>query len=165
MKDATGSERNGNQIVVLSVGPHEADHARLEEIFAGAQWSLCPQWHWMLKTCPSLPSALFALQSDKIPLVVCDDDLGTETWRELWDEVAHLPDTPSLIVTSRLADERLWAEALNLGAYDVLARPFDSGEVVRTLSHAWLQRINRQAGRKHASATRMALDSRTGVAV
>jgi CheY-like chemotaxis protein len=39
------------------------------------------------------------------------------------------PDPPMLIVTSRLADDYLWAEALNLGAYDVLAKPFDASEV------------------------------------
>jgi DNA-binding response OmpR family regulator len=43
-----------------------------------------------------------------------------------------------LIVTSRLADEKLWAEALNLGAYDVLAKPFDRQELVRTANLAWL---------------------------
>ena len=46
-------------------------------------------------------------------------------------------DSPSLIVTSRLADERLWAEALNLGAYDVLAKPFDSTEAMRVVGAAW----------------------------
>jgi DNA-binding response OmpR family regulator len=53
-------------------------------------------------------------------------------------EVSTLPDAPLLIVTSRLADEQLWAEALNLGAYDVLAKPFDTEEVIRVLSLAWL---------------------------
>jgi DNA-binding response OmpR family regulator len=43
-----------------------------------------------------------------------------------------------LIVTSRLADERLWVEALNLGAFDVLAKPFDQKELVRSVSLAWL---------------------------
>jgi DNA-binding NtrC family response regulator len=41
-------------------------------------------------------------------------------------------------VTSRAADERLWAEALNLGAYDVLAKPFDPTEVCRIVSLAWM---------------------------
>ena len=48
-----------------------------------------------------------------------------------------LPDPPVLIVTSRLADEYLWAEALNLGAYDVLVKPFDASEAVRVLDSAW----------------------------
>ena len=43
-----------------------------------------------------------------------------------------------LIVASRLADEGLWAEAMNLGAYDVLAKPFERKELVRSVSLAWL---------------------------
>jgi len=42
-----------------------------------------------------------------------------------------------LIVASRLADDRLWAEALNLGAWDVLAKPFDRREVFRSVKSAW----------------------------
>ena len=49
-----------------------------------------------------------------------------------------LPNPPLLIVTSRLADERLWAEVLNLGAWDVLAKPFDDGEVLRTVQSTLL---------------------------
>ena len=53
------------------------------------------------------------------------------------ENILVLPDPPVLIVTSRLADEYLWAEALNLGAYDVLAKPFDASEVIRVLYSAW----------------------------
>jgi hypothetical protein len=42
-----------------------------------------------------------------------------------------------MIVTSRLADERLWAEVLNLGGYHLLAKPFDASEVVRVVGTAW----------------------------
>jgi len=57
--------------------------------------------------------------------------------RDVLEQVTILPDPPSFIVTSRLADERLWAEALNLGAYDVLAKPFDSTEAMRVVGAAW----------------------------
>ena len=60
-------------------------------------------------------------------------------------ELRTLPDPPFLIVASRLADERLWAEALNLGAYDVLAKPFDSTEVTRIVGMAWLRWKDRHA--------------------
>ena len=36
-----------------------------------------------------------------------------------------------------MADERLWAEALSLGAYDVLVKPLDAAEATRILSLAW----------------------------
>jgi DNA-binding response OmpR family regulator len=48
-----------------------------------------------------------------------------------WTESATLTDPPLLIVSSRLADEHLWAEALNLGVFDVLAKPFQSEEVLQ----------------------------------
>jgi len=54
------------------------------------------------------------------------------------EQVGCLPSPPLLIVSSRLADERLWAEALNLGAWDVLAKPFDKREVIRAVTSAWL---------------------------
>jgi len=54
------------------------------------------------------------------------------------EQTESLPNPPVLIVTSRLADARLWGEALNRGAYDVLAKPFDRAEVVRVISLAWL---------------------------
>jgi len=57
---------------------------------------------------------------------------------DVLEQLRLLPDPPFVVVTSRLADERLWAEALNRGAYDVLAKPFDGTEVIRTISSAWL---------------------------
>jgi DNA-binding response OmpR family regulator len=59
---------------------------------------------------------------------------------------AVLSISPILIVTSRLADEYLWAEALNVGAYDVLAKPFEREEVIRIVSLAsrsWHDRHHR----------------------
>jgi len=41
-----------------------------------------------------------------------------------------------LVVTSKLADESLWAEVLNLGGDDVLAQPFDHEEVTRVVRSA-----------------------------
>src|ERR1039457_7733253 len=60
------------------------------------------------------------------------------SWTQLLAEIRLLSVSPFLIVTSRVADDYLWAEALNLGAYDVLAKPFDRTEVTRILSSAWL---------------------------
>jgi DNA-binding response OmpR family regulator len=51
--------------------------------------------------------------------------------------VAKLQSPPLIIVTSQFADECLWAEVLNLGGYDVLAKPFDSFEVIWLMSMAW----------------------------
>ena len=41
-----------------------------------------------------------------------------------------------VIVTDKQADTRLWAEVLNLGAYDLLTQPYYEPEVRRILSNA-----------------------------
>ncbi len=41
-----------------------------------------------------------------------------------------------MIVASRVTDEALWAEVLNLGGYDVLVQPFDRTEVLRVTDAA-----------------------------
>jgi DNA-binding response OmpR family regulator len=55
-----------------------------------------------------------------------------------WLDVLHLTratasEPPEVIVTDRQADARFWAEALNLGAYDLLPQPFYEPEVRRIL--------------------------------
>jgi DNA-binding response OmpR family regulator len=125
-------------VTLLSVGPIEEDHASLEGILKFSKCDLVPDCEWKLNACPTLASARTALRKLRVPVVVCESDLQPGTWKEVLEELRTLPDPPFLIVTSRLADERFWAEALNLGAYDVLAKPFDRTEVTRIVSMAWL---------------------------
>ena len=132
-------------VTLLSVGLIEEDHASLEGILQYFQCDLRPACKWKLNACRTLASALKALRKVRVPVVVCESDLRPGTWREVLEKLSALPDPPFLIVTSRLADECLWAEALNLGAYDVLARPFDGTEVTRIVGMAWLRWKDRHA--------------------
>jgi len=118
-------------VTVLAVSPSLADHASLQAIFTHSRWRL-----YQVGSCAE---AVSFLRARPIPVVIGDAGLPDGTWRDLLREVASLPDPPRLIVTSDLADDRLWAEALNLGAYDVLAKPFRAPEVFRTVSLAWRQ--------------------------
>jgi len=134
--------------VVLSVSLNHEDCASLERIFKPG---------WTVIASATIASALSVLRETPIPIVICDCDITPGTWREMLDHISLLPDPPLLIVTSRLADERLWAEALNLGAWDVLAKPFDENEVSRIVSVAgqhWQDRhgvhIRRTKQRKSA---------------
>jgi DNA-binding NtrC family response regulator len=141
---------------ILFVGPRAEDHQRLSEILASMAGPSEPASPWALETSPSLQEAIGVLQRSRMQVVLCDTELGNESWQELLEEVSQLPEPPSLVVTSRAADEYLWAEALNLGAYDVLAKPFDTGEVVRVLHSAWRHRKQpamkaSKAARTHAS--------------
>ena len=121
----------GNDVIaLLSVSPSQDDHDTLKKLLGRDPWEI----HSAL----SLQSASVFLRAHGVPLVVCEHDLLPGTWTQLLAEIRLLSVPPLLIVTSRLADDYLWAEALNVGAYDVLAKPFDRGEVTRTLSSAWL---------------------------
>jgi hypothetical protein len=77
-------------------------------------------------------------------VLICEADLIDGTWRDLLDETTGMEPAPLLIVTSRMADDALWAEVLNLGGYNVLAQPFDSREVFRVVGNAWLHWKNRE---------------------
>jgi hypothetical protein len=115
-------------IPVLSVSPIEEDHLFLEAILSNhCFWIPYADCKWKLHRGLSLESALTAVQENRMSIVICDGDLVCEsdllpgTWKEMLARIKPLPTPPLPVVTSRLADEYLWTEALNLGAYDVEA--------------------------------------------
>jgi DNA-binding NtrC family response regulator len=104
---------------------------------------------------PSVQAVMAAIKQEPIAVVICDRDWVADDWKSLLDEFAGLSRPPMLIVTSRLADDRLWAEALNLGAYDVISKPFDACEVVRIAGLAcahWNQCESGRAAVMHSVA-------------
>jgi DNA-binding response OmpR family regulator len=128
---------------VLLVSPDEEDFRRLTEILSDTGATSLPGTECLALRCGTAKSALAELRKNHFPILVCECDLAPNSWRVLIQEFAQLPEPPLLIVTSRLADERLWAEALNLGAWDVLSKPLDTREAGRALVTAWLHWCNR----------------------
>jgi DNA-binding response OmpR family regulator len=103
------------------------------------QLSLRPifdHFNWLLHDVSTCGEALAYLRGNSGAAVICDRDLPDGDWKLMLSTFDSLPMPPSLIVTSRLADEELWAEVLNLGGYDVLAQPFDAQEVYHVVSLA-----------------------------
>ena len=136
---------------VLSVSPNDEDCASLERIFKSS---------WTVIARATVASALVRAAGNtnsnrNLRLRYLFGYVGRDVGAN-----SLLPDPPLLIVTSRLADERLWAEALNLGAWDVLAKPFEADEVIRIVSIAgqhWQDRHgvynSRTTQRKSATGT------------
>ena len=114
--------------VVLSVSPNDEDWVFLERI-------LKSDWTVIASATPA--SALSVLREIPVPILVCDCDPTPGTWHAMLDHLSLLPNPPLLILTSRLADEQLWVEGLNLGAWDVLPKPFQAGEAIRIVDSAW----------------------------
>jgi DNA-binding response OmpR family regulator len=118
---------------VLTISPSRDDYSTLTGIFDDSTEVL---------HADSLQAALEVLNEQPVPIVICEGDLGQHTWKKVLETISCMPHPPLLIVASRLADECLWSEALNLGAYDVLAKPFDVDEVVRTVNSARRHQTN-----------------------
>jgi DNA-binding response OmpR family regulator len=117
--------------------PVEEDHFFLQNILNRLQGTLDPSRTFTVTSCATLASGIAALRKRQFEVVVCERDLTPGSWKDVLEQVTILPDPPSLFVTSRLADERLLAEALNLVAHDALAKPFDSTEAMRVVGGAW----------------------------
>jgi DNA-binding response OmpR family regulator len=118
-----------NPITVLSISPLESDHIFLQEVFGHS--------NWRVHGVRSGREALAWLRQQASPVILCEETLPDGDWKGMLRELAKLRDRPELIVTSRVADDSLWAEVLNLGAYDLLMKPFDLTEVFRVVSLAW----------------------------
>jgi len=116
-------------VSVLALLPSQEDQSCLNEIF----------WHsrWNLHFAESLGHARALIDQLPAGVVISDCRLPDGTWKDVLRELRRRPNEAPLIVASRKADERLWAEVLNLGGYDILTTPFEAQEVVRSVSLAW----------------------------
>jgi len=119
---------------LLAVISNRDDQKALKRILQGQQWQL-----FFATSCAE---AIEVLTSQRIPIVMCDHDLPDGCWKDILDNSVQYRQHPTLIVSSRLADDYLWTEVLNLGGYDILSKPFDQDEVRRVIFGAWLREAN-----------------------
>lgn len=144
----------GALMIILSVSPFQSDHQFLEASAAACKCQLAQ--------AADLAEALAVLNQCEVSVVLCEHDLVRGDWRDLLRRLLELPHPAALIVTSRLADEQLWAEALNLGAWDVLAKPFDRTEVTRSIERAcqhWYFASSARAGKGRSVAANETVES------
>jgi hypothetical protein len=73
-----------------------------------------------------------------VPVALCECQLPDGNWKDVLGRLAPMIERPRLIVFSRRADDRLWAEVLNLGGVDLLITPFRDPELVYAIGSAWL---------------------------
>jgi hypothetical protein len=77
------------------------------------------------------------MQRRAAPVIICERELPDGNWQILMRQTEAGLRPPRFIVSSRLADDRLWAEVLNLGGHDVLCTPFEACEVLYAVRMAW----------------------------
>jgi DNA-binding response OmpR family regulator len=116
---------------ILTISPIREDQATLDCI-------LRPEYG-PLRVAATARAALGILRRHPVRIVVCVSDLPDGTWIDVLERIQNSPKPPLLIVASRLADNRLWIEALNLGAFDVISKPFLAAEVNHVVKSAMLR--------------------------
>jgi len=113
---------------VLAVFPLGKDQTSLARIFAHSHWKV---------RFTRLPQILTELSESPVGVIIIEAyGASGHCWKDVLLELQKMEDPPPLIVAGRLADERLWMEVLNLGAYDLLATPFDAKEIHHAVSVA-----------------------------
>jgi DNA-binding NtrC family response regulator len=88
-----------------------------------------------------------AIEDSIYQVILTEALLPDGTWLDVLGLARVLTPGLEVIVTDRFADARFWAEALNLGAYDLIAQPFAASEVQRILSSACSRSSAEKIGR------------------
>jgi DNA-binding NtrC family response regulator len=113
-------------ILFISPSLHAARvlEAVLSEIFIPVEHVTC------------LKEAASRLQSGQFRVILTEAKLRDGGWRDVLRISQQTASPSQVIVNQPFADARFWAEAINLGAFDVLAQPFDRAEIHRILQSA-----------------------------
>jgi DNA-binding NtrC family response regulator len=111
---------------VLFVSPYPQDARSLAHMLDEV---LLPLVH-----ANSLKDAANVMETVNFQVVLSEAALEDGNWLDVL-KLARSSNT-ELVVTHPWADARFWAEAINMGAYDVLAQPFFDTEVRRVLTSA-----------------------------
>jgi DNA-binding response OmpR family regulator len=131
---ADGALASQPQVRILAISFAVDDHNSLGQIVH--------EMPFLLTTTQTCEEAAMYLKQEKYDIILCDRTLPDGNWIDILNQISGAAGRPLLIVTSRLADDALWAEVLNLGGYDVLAKPFRRQEVQFVLTSAWVQKSN-----------------------
>ena len=113
---------------ILFVSPHSDDATVVSRMLGSLSVSI--------EHVADVKQARVKMQSGTYEVILTAANLSDGTWLDVLDVARRVAPHAEVIVTEREADARFWAEALNLGAYDLIAQPFASGEVQRILGNA-----------------------------
>jgi len=115
-------------VSALLVGEYENDRMLVHDVFRRAGWRLFE--------ARDRRHALECLDRHAVQVVLAESETPRWNWKRILGELRQRTHPPQLIVASRTADDSLWAEVLNIGGFDVLARPFRADEVERVIASA-----------------------------
>ena len=113
---------------ILFVSPHREDATVVANMLRSLSVSI--------EHVADVKQARARMHSNIYDVILSAASLSDGSWLDVLDVARRENPHAEVIVTDRDADARFWAEALNLGAYDLIAQPFAPGEVQRILGNA-----------------------------
>ena len=113
---------------VLFVSPHPQDADLLSEMLSPLSLHF--------EHVADFMHAREVIQAKHYGVVLTEAALPDGTWLDVLTVARETTPPSQVIVTRAFADARFWAEALNLGAYDLIPQPFTASEVRRILANA-----------------------------
>ncbi len=138
------------EVRVLAISAAEEDFVSLQHVFSHSKWRF--------DRVHTLAEAVAYLRENDAAVVISPCELPDGNWKTVLSELVRQPQAPRLIVYSDAANDRLWAEVLDHGGYDLVRVPFEAGEIVRVVSLAWRQWkdewLQRSQGAQRASGRR-----------
>ena len=113
---------------VLCISVHRDDARKLSQMLHALPVAL--------EHARTLAQARAKLLSTDYDVILTESAFPSGTWLDVLHLVREAPRDVRVIVTDPKADARFWTEALNLGAFDLLAQPFEENEVRRIIQNA-----------------------------
>jgi DNA-binding NtrC family response regulator len=80
-------------------------------------------------SCNGMSQAAEVLSRQPVDLVFCDDSLSDGSYRDLLTTKKNRLNAPRVVVTSRTWEWEEYLEAMRLGAFDVVRRPWQPTDV------------------------------------
>jgi DNA-binding response OmpR family regulator len=117
-----------HELSALLLGDYKEERPLIREVFRDLGWNLFEAADWQ--------RAMQCLDRNPVQVVIAESDVHDGNWKRLLQDLRERANPPQLVVTSRLADDALWSEVLNMGGYDVMALPLRRVEVERVIASA-----------------------------
>jgi DNA-binding NtrC family response regulator len=121
------------EISVLLVGDRLPDIERLLQ-----------HTRWRVQRADTVAEAKATLNRVPVQVVLCQPTLRDGTWSNLLN-AAQDRDLPAAVVVLSKPDDRIWAEVLSSGAYDLLPFPCTAAELYAIVPMAWRHCMQQEA--------------------
>jgi len=121
-------ESREEDVSALLLGAFEKDRLLVHDVFRKPGWRLFE--------ARDRRRAVHCLERNPVQVVLAETNGRNWNWKGVLQDLRQLAFPPQLLVASHNADESLWAEVLNFGAFDLLMQPLVRDEVERVVASA-----------------------------